>query len=99
VGFEPSSSTYQKASPEIKPHIINGPFSEDAISPGSVDLITCFQTLAHLPNPGETLARFAGLLRPGGLVMVVAHNFASLGVGLLGARHPIGNAGHLTFVS
>lgn len=96
VGFEPSSSAYQKASPEIKPHIINGPFSEDAISPGSVDLITCFQTLEHLPNPGETLARFAGLLRPGGLVMVVAHNFASLGVRLLGVRHPIVNAGHLT---
>ncbi len=95
VGFEPSSSTYQKASPEIKPHIINGPFSEDAISPGSVDLITCFQTLEHLPNPGETLAKFAGLLRPGGIVMVVAHNFASLGVRLLGVRHPIVNAGHL----
>ena len=95
VGFEPSTPSYQKAPPEIRPHIINGPFAEDALAPGSVDLITCFQTLEHLPTPGKTLAGFSRLLRPGGLVMVVAHNFDSLGVRLLGVRHPIVNAGHL----
>lgn len=37
-----------------------------AFPDASVDLVVSFETLEHMPNPGQLLAEFARVLRPGG---------------------------------
>jgi len=96
VGIEPSATTYASAAPDIKPYLRNTMFIENDLTPESFDLISCFQTLEHVISPDQLLAGFSRLLAPKGIIYSVAHNFGSLGVKLLGARHPIVNAGHLT---
>ena len=49
------------------------------LEPGSMDLVTCTLTLAHLPNLDEPVAELARLLRRGGrLVLSDAHPLAVL---------------------
>ena len=96
IGIEPSAAACASADPEIREHLRNTMFSEDDLAPESIDLISCFQTLEHVSQPDNLLASFSRLLTKGGIVYAVAHNFGSLGVKLLGAKHPIVNAGHLT---
>ena len=53
----------------------------DAISPsvrGSFDVITMWHVLEHLPDPRAALDRAAGLLRPGGTLIVSVPNNDSL---------------------
>jgi SAM-dependent methyltransferase len=47
----------------------------DALEPGSVDAIVCFNVLEHIPDDVAVMRRFAELLRPGGhaLVLVPGH--------------------------
>jgi len=96
IGYEPSAKACASASPDVAPMLRNRSFSPDDLGPGSVDLVTCFQTLEHVYHPEKTIRSFADVLSPGGVVYAVAHNFGSWGVHLLGERHPIVNAGHLT---
>lgn len=96
LGVEPSVLAYSKATPDIRSFIINKTFAEEDFMPKSIDCITCFQTLEHFYYPNRVIEAFSRLLSPGGLVYCVAHNFDAFGVRLLGRRHPIVNAGHLT---
>lgn len=41
------------------------------------DLITLWETLEHLRDPGETLARVRALLKPGGIIALSTPNFGS----------------------
>lgn len=95
VGFEPSRSACQSALPDVRDCLRNQTFSADFVARGSVDLLTCFQTLEHFYDVGAAVADFDQVLAPGGLIYVVAHDISSLGARFLGARHPIVNAGHL----
>jgi SAM-dependent methyltransferase len=45
---------------------------------GSVDLVTCYNVIEHLPDVGAALDRFAEACRPGGLLLIGAPNPASL---------------------
>ncbi|MBN1610324.1 MAG: class I SAM-dependent methyltransferase [Polyangiaceae bacterium] len=46
--------------------------------PGSLDIITMFELLEHVPHPARYIARAAELLRTGGLLYLTTPNFASL---------------------
>lgn len=96
LGLEPSAEACRRAKTGVSPFLLNQSFRESDFRPGSLDFISCFQTLEHLPNPDRVVAGFHRLLAPGGMVYCVAHNFASWSVKVLGVRHPIINAGHLT---
>lgn len=96
IGIEPSATACASASPDIRPLLRNSMFSKNDFKPDSVDFISCFQTLEHIPRPDLLLESFSRILAPEGIIYCVAHDFGTLGVRLLGARHPIVNAGHLT---
>jgi SAM-dependent methyltransferase len=95
VGIEPSAEAVAMAPANIRSLITCGLFTGDTFPEGTVDFISCFQTLEHIPSPDKLVADFAKALAPGGLVYCIAHDFGSFGVKLAGSRHPIVNAGHL----
>jgi SAM-dependent methyltransferase len=96
IGVEPSVAACALAPDEIRSSLRNTTFTEQDFLPESFDLITCFQTLEHIPAPQHLIESFSKLLRRDGIVYAVSHDFSALGVKLLGHRHPIVNAGHLT---
>ena len=40
-----------------------------AAYPAAFDIVTCMELLEHVPDPGQTIAACAALLRPGGLAV------------------------------
>ena len=49
-------------------------FDADDFPPGSLSLVTCFQTIEHLGDPLKFCKDVARLLRPGGALLLVGHN-------------------------
>lgn len=99
VGVEPSTAAIASASPEQRAWIRQGVFEESAFTPCSFDLICCFMTMEHVPDPA-TVARSAyQLLRPGGAFVTVTHDRRSLVNRLLGKRSPIIDVEHMQLFS
>jgi len=59
---------------------------EAAVPAGSLDAATLWHVLEHLDEPGPALARIAGWLRPGGLLVIGVPNLASAQARAGGAR-------------
>jgi 2-polyprenyl-3-methyl-5-hydroxy-6-metoxy-1,4-benzoquinol methylase len=49
-----------------------------SILPDSFDLVTMFEFIEHLSNPGRFLKRAETIVRPGGIVYITTPNFDSL---------------------
>jgi SAM-dependent methyltransferase len=96
TGIEPSARACHAAHDDVSPFLKNAVFDENDFDPGTLDFISCFQTLEHIHNPDKLIESFSRLLSKDGIVFCIAHNFGSIGVKILGSRHPIVNAGHLT---
>ena len=99
AGIEPSTAPVEAADPRIRPLIRHESFRADVVAPGSLSLVTCFQTIEHLHDPLEFCARAAALLRPGGILLLVAHNRRALSARILGERSPIFDIEHLQLLS
>lgn len=95
-GIEPSLTTCNGAPDDIKPFLINDTFDEKYFKAGSIDLISCFQTLEHVYRPDKIIEGFSKLLSKNGIVYCIVHNFGAMAVKVLGAKHPIVTAGHIT---
>lgn len=99
AGVEPSVAPVQAARPEIRPLIRNAPFRGGDFSPQSLALVSCFQTIEHVPDP-LGLARDAhALLRPGGALYLVCHNRRALLARAMGMKSPIFDIEHLQLFS
>lgn len=99
VGVEPSTAAIDAAHPEQRAWIRQGVFEESAFSPETFDLICCFMTMEHVPDPA-TVARSAfKLLRPGGAFVTVTHDRRSIVNRLLGKRSPIIDVEHMQLFS
>ena len=72
-------------------------FLSEEIQPNTYDLVTLFEVLEHVPNPGEFLRRAGEVVRPGGLVYLTTPNFASLDRFLLGRDWEIIHREHLSY--
>jgi SAM-dependent methyltransferase len=57
------------------------------LPPSSYDLILLIMTVEHLPDPLDALRRIRELLRPGGRVLVITDNTATLDFKIFGGRH------------
>ena len=99
VGVEPSTAAIDAAHPEQRAWIRQGVFEEGAFAPATFDLICCFMTMEHVPDP-STVARSAlKLLRPGGAFVTVTHDRRSIVNRLLGKRSPIIDVEHMQLFS
>ena len=99
VGIEPSEAPVAQASPEIRPLIVNSVFDSNMFEAASFDLVTCFQTMEHVPNPRSLVEGVSRLLRPGGAFFFVAHNHRAVSARLLGTRSPIFDIEHMQLFS
>lgn len=95
VGIEPSHAAIAAAAPAIRGLIRAGVFNEADFAPASFDLICCFQTLEHVPDPRALVQSCARLLRPGGVLALVTHDYTAPLNRLLGRRSPIIDIEHL----
>ena len=95
VGVEPSSAAIAAAAPAIRPHLREAVFREEDFEPESFDLIACFMTLEHVPDPRPLAHASLRLLRPGGVLALVTHDYTAPLNRLLGRRSPIIDIEHL----
>jgi SAM-dependent methyltransferase len=95
VGIEPSAAAIAGAAVAVRGLIREGVFVEADFEPESFDLICCFQTLEHVPEPRVLVRSCARLLRPGGALALVTHDYAAPLNRLLGRRSPIIDIEHL----
>jgi SAM-dependent methyltransferase len=95
VGIEPSKVAIEAAEAGIRPFIREGIFAEEEFVPESFDLICCFQTLEHVSAPKELTEACRRLLRSGGVLAFVTHDYMAPINRLLGRRSPIIDIEHL----
>jgi SAM-dependent methyltransferase len=94
-GIEPSRAAIMAAPTSVRALIREGVFAEADFAPASFDLICCLQTLEHVPDPRALALSCARLLRPGGVLALVTHDYAAPLNRLLGRRSPIIDIEHL----
>ena len=95
VGIEPSKAAVEAAEAQIRPFIREGIFAEEEFASESFDLICCFQTLEHVSAPKELTRSCQRLLRSGGVLAFVTHDYRAPINRLLGRRSPIIDIEHL----
>lgn len=98
-GVEPSWAPIEAADPAVAPLIEHGVFAADARPPESLSLVTCFQTIEHVPDPARMVADAAALLKPGGVLALVCHDRRAPVNRLLGMRSPIIDLEHMQLFS
>jgi len=99
VGIEPSAAAIAAASPEQRAYIHQGVFQESLFTPDTFDLICCFMTMEHVPDPADVARSALKLLRPGGAFVTVTHNRRSVINRVLGKLSPIIDVEHMQLFS
>lgn len=99
IGVEPSAAPIAAAAPHVRPRLRHAAFREHDFAPAAASLITCFQTLEHLPDPAAFARAAWRLLEPGGAVLFVGHDYRAVVNRLLGRRSPILDIEHLQLFS
>ncbi len=89
--FEPNAANASFADTKAGVRFIAAPFDERAvgasgIADGSLDAVTMWHALEHVPDPVATLALARRLLRPGGVLYVSVPNLDSLQADVAGTR-------------
>ena len=98
-GVEPSLAPIEAALPRVRPLIIQGIFEEGSFGPETLDLVTCFQTIEHVPDPSALVREAFSILRPGGYLAIVCHDRKSPVNRLLGRKSPIFDIEHLQLLT
>jgi SAM-dependent methyltransferase len=99
IGVEPSRAPIAAAREDVRPLIREGIFRGEDFTPGSLSLVTCFQTLEHLNDPLEMTRAAGRLLKPGGAAFFICHNRRALTNRLFWRRSPIFDIEHLQLFS
>jgi SAM-dependent methyltransferase len=99
IGIEPSIAAVRDAASETRPLIRVGSFDPSGLPASHFSLLIANQTIEHVAQPLALLASARGLLKPGGLLMIVSHDYRHPLMRLLGARAPIIDIEHLQVFS
>ena len=99
IGVEPSSAAIAAAPPHRRSWIRETIFDERDFAPASFDLICCFMTMEHVPDPIAISQAAFRLLRRGGAFVTVTHDYRSRVNRLLGKRSPIVDIEHMQLFS
>jgi SAM-dependent methyltransferase len=95
VGLEPSAAARAGASQRVRDSIRALPFERGMFDGGGFSLVTCLQTIEHLPEPLAACEEAGRLLKRGGALLVVCHDRRAWSARLLGRRSPIYDIEHL----
>jgi SAM-dependent methyltransferase len=99
IGVEPSTAPIAAADPSVRTLIRHGLFGASDAPAGSLSLVTCLQTIEHVPDPLTTCRDAFNLLKPGGAMLIACHNRRGVTNRLLGKRSPIFDVEHLQLFS
>ena len=99
LGVEPSSAAIAAAPARRQSWLTEAIFRESDFQPESFDLICCFMTLEHVRDPQEIVSAASRLLRPGGAIALVTHDYRASVNRLLGKRSPIIDIEHMQLFS
>ena len=99
IGVEPSTEAISAAPHHLKKYIRTSMFNVNDFPAGHFSLITIFQTLEHINEPSKFMEDALQLLKPGGALMLVAHNYRHWFMRLLGKKSPIIDIEHLQIFS
>jgi SAM-dependent methyltransferase len=94
VGVEPSAEPVAAAAARVAGLIEHSVFRADARPRNSLSLVTCFQTIEHVPDPAVLLRDATRLLKPGGMFALVCHNRRARVNRVLGLYSPIVDLEH-----
>ena len=95
AGLEPSEAAREGAPGKVHALIRDEPFASGLFAEGSFSLVTCLQTIEHVPEPLALCREVHRLLKPGGALVVVCHDRRAWSARLLGRRSPIYDVEHL----
>ncbi|NLK73571.1 MAG: class I SAM-dependent methyltransferase [Clostridiales bacterium] len=98
-GIEPSLAPAKAAKDNIRPLILEKPFQAADFNSESFSLVTCFQTIEHLPEPLTFVKDIHRILKKEGAVFFVFHNHRSVSAKMLGLKSPIFDIEHLQLFS
>jgi 2-polyprenyl-3-methyl-5-hydroxy-6-metoxy-1,4-benzoquinol methylase len=76
-GIEPSARGVRAAREQYGVQLRADDIATALVEPGALDAITLWHVLEHLDDPAPALARLAGWLRPGGVILIGVPNLAS----------------------
>jgi SAM-dependent methyltransferase len=99
VGVEPSAAPIAAAEEAVRPLLRQAAFRAEDFPEQAFRLVTCFQTLEHVPEPLQFCRGAFRLLKAGGAMLCVVHNRRALSARLLGRRSPIYDIEHLQLFS
>lgn len=95
IGVEPSRKPIESAAADVRNLLLHDIFRRDLFAPESFSLVTCFQTLEHLPDPLAMAKDVLTVLKPGGVFYIVSHDYSSPANRILGEKSPIYDIEHL----
>lgn len=98
-GVEPSAAPIAVAATDIRPLIRHAMFRASDFDRSNFSLVSCFQTIEHVADPLALVEEAYELLRPGGVLYLVSHNYRSLHTRILRERSPIFDVEHLQLFS
>jgi len=87
-GLEPSTWAAQYAREMLGQPVRTVTVEDAGIAPESVDVVTLWEVIEHLPDPASTLRAIHRILKPGGLLVLSTPDAASLVARLLARRWP-----------
>jgi SAM-dependent methyltransferase len=99
LGVEPSAAPLDAAASRIRANIRAEAFDPRSFAGERFSLVTCFQTLEHVPDPKQLVRGALSLLEPGGAFLSVCHDRRALSAALMGRRSPIFDIEHLQLFS
>src|ERR1700722_4542829 len=95
IGVEPSIAPIEAAKPATRGHLKCGIFAADQYVAASFELITCFQVIEHVWDPVKIAGDALYLLKPGGLLLIVAHDRRAFSARVMGTKSPMFDIEHL----
>jgi 2-polyprenyl-3-methyl-5-hydroxy-6-metoxy-1,4-benzoquinol methylase len=77
-GFDPDSSHIAWAQSTLGVNVEHQAYKTVAVEPGSIDLVTMYHVLEHIPDPADALRHCHLWLKEGGMLVVEVPNFISV---------------------